>query len=95
MMRKLSKPPDLRERHVPIAAVAAVGTVGDYAVKLSGPPHRRRRGQVRRRRQQQTGSGDIQDNPVNTFDVHSFLGADVVDESLTMPNGMARSTGLR
>ena len=29
------------------------------------------------------GSADIKDNSVNTFDVHSFLGVDVVDNSLT------------
>ena len=28
-------------------------------------------------------SGDVLDNTINTFDVHSFLGADVVDNSLT------------
>jgi len=29
------------------------------------------------------GSGDVKDNSLNTFDVHSFLGVDVVDNSLT------------
>jgi len=29
------------------------------------------------------GSNDVKDNSINTFDVHSFLGADVVDDSLT------------
>ena len=29
------------------------------------------------------GSGDVKDNSVNTFDVHSFLGVDVVDNTLT------------
>jgi hypothetical protein len=28
-------------------------------------------------------SGDVKDNSINTFDVHSFLGVDVVDGSLT------------
>ena len=28
-------------------------------------------------------SGDVKDNTINTFDVHSFLGEDVVDETLT------------
>ena len=31
----------------------------------------------------EVGSADIKDNSVNTFDVHSFLGVDVVDGSLT------------
>jgi hypothetical protein len=29
------------------------------------------------------GSSDVKDNSINTFDVHSFLGVDVVDGSLT------------
>ena len=29
------------------------------------------------------GSADVKDNSINTFDVHSFLGVDVVDETLT------------
>jgi hypothetical protein len=29
------------------------------------------------------GSADVKDNSLNTFDVHSFLGVDVVDNSLT------------
>lgn len=29
------------------------------------------------------GSGDVKDNSINTFDVHSFLGVDVVDDTLT------------
>jgi hypothetical protein len=29
------------------------------------------------------GSADVKDNSINTFDVHSFLGVDVVDNSLT------------
>jgi hypothetical protein len=29
------------------------------------------------------GSNDVKDNSINTFDVHSFLGVDVVDGSLT------------
>jgi hypothetical protein len=29
------------------------------------------------------GSADVKDNSINTFDVHSFLGVDVVDGSLT------------
>jgi hypothetical protein len=29
------------------------------------------------------GSADVKDNTINTFDVHSFLGVDVVDETLT------------
>jgi hypothetical protein len=29
------------------------------------------------------GSSDVKDESINTFDVHSFLGADVVDDSLT------------
>jgi hypothetical protein len=28
------------------------------------------------------GSGDVKDNTINTFDVHSFLGVDVVDGTL-------------
>jgi hypothetical protein len=29
------------------------------------------------------GSADVKDNSINTFDVHSFLGVDVVDDTLT------------
>lgn len=29
------------------------------------------------------GSADVKDNTINTFDVHSFLGVDVVDDTLT------------
>jgi len=31
----------------------------------------------------EVGSADVKDNSLNTFDVHSFLGVDVVDGSLT------------
>ena len=31
----------------------------------------------------EVGSADVKDNSINTFDVHSFLGVDVVDGSLT------------
>jgi hypothetical protein len=31
----------------------------------------------------EVGSADVKDNSINTFDVHSFLGVDVVDDTLT------------
>ena len=31
----------------------------------------------------EVGSADVKDNSLNTFDVHSFVGADVVDNTLT------------
>ena len=42
------------------------------------------------------GSADVKDNSINTFDVHSFLGADVVDGSLTGDDiGDGTRTGSR
>ena len=45
--------------------------------------HRGRPGQVGGHRRRRNRLADVKDNSINTFDVHSFLGVDVIDNSLT------------
>jgi hypothetical protein len=86
VLRKLSRRLTYANVMSTIAVVVAVGTGGAYAANTI------RSSDIV---DDEIGSADVKDNSINTFDVHSFLGVDIVDGTIESADLAPTARGAR